>query len=313
MEVSLFLLENSKVMDFPYPYNEKIAPCGYHIKNRKCDNSLKKITNKSPAFIRFVPTGYLTTDDFLPDFGFEFGKGGKPFGWNRSINDRLKQRFNPSKQELETLIMFPPDSKSIYCNNPAPDNLCEPVSWSAKVGKGLFIVRLYIGDPKESFISDLEVNKKIFTKSMVIEKNKMEIVEKIVESINGFITISASCTENCDNSVNRISAIKITPFIYDDDLDVNPLKGPKETPTNCGKAFTGGRCISGPDVLHCIFNDPTIEAASFCTEDNILKAIPNNYACKDQIGHYKCVKKLYINEDECKLYCPTKCLAERCA
>lgn len=299
-------------MDFPYPSIDRIAPCGYHVSGRKCDSSLKRIVNKNPIFIRFVPKGYLSNDDFLSDFGYEFGKGGKPYGWNRDISHRIKQRRNPSKPEIETLVEYPPDPTSIYCNNSAPENLCEPVFWSAKVGKGLFIVRLYIGDPMEVVKSDIQVNKKIFTKGLLVEKNHLEIVEKIVESNNGYISVTANCTENCENSVNKISAIKISPFVYDDEDD-NPQGNKKEKPTACGKAFKGGRCDTGPNVLHCIFNDPTVSAALFCTEDKILKAIPNNYSCKDQIGHYKCVNKLYINEDECRQYCPSKCHGERCA
>ena len=298
-------------MDFPYPAKE-IAPCGYHVvvPGRKCDTSLKRVENKNPIFIRFVPKNYLSNDEYLADFGFEFGKGGKAFGWTKDISTRIKQRFGPSKPEIETLIEFPPAPTSDFCNNSAPENLCEPAVWSAKVGKGLFNVRLYIGDPKESFKSDLLVNKKVFTKSLIVEKNKMEIIENVIEDNNGYISISALCTENCEKSVNKLSAIKISPFLYDDD-GKNKMEG-KEIQSNCGKAFTGGRCNTGPNVLHCIFNDPTVEAAAYCSEDKILKAIPSSYSCKEQIGHYKCVNKMYISEDECKQFCPGKCQAERC-
>lgn len=298
-------------MDFPYPSPERIAPCGYHVSNRKCDSSLKRIINKTPVFIRFVPKRYLSNDEFLSDFGYEFGKGGKPYGWNRDISNRIKQRMNPSKTELETLVEFPPDPTSIYCNNTAPENLCEPVFWTAKVGKGLFIVRLYIGDPKESIKSDISINKKIFTKGLIVEKNKLEIVEKIVESVNGYLNVSANCTENCENSVNKLNAIKISPYLYDDELN-KPQDVNKEKLLSCGKSYKGGRCDTGPNVLHCIFNDPTVLSASFCSEDKILKAIPTNYTCKDQVGHYKCVNKIYINEEECKQYCPGPCHGERC-
>lgn len=306
-----FLTVNSKVMDFPYPSPDRIAPCGYHIKGRKCDTSLKKIISRTPVFIRFAPKGYLTTEDTLLDMGYEFGKEGKAYGWNKDISHRIKQRRHPSKVEIETLVEFSPDPTSIYCNNSAPENLCEPVIWSVKVGKGLFVVRLYLGDPKESFKSDLQINKKIFTKGLIVEKNHLEIVENIVESNNGYLTIAAVCTENCENSLNKLSAIKISPFLYDNELN-KPSEQTREKSTICGKAFKGGRCDTGPNVLHCIFNDPTVHSASFCSEDKILKAIPNNYSCKDQIGHYKCVNKIYINEDECKEYCPDKCHGERC-
>lgn len=268
--------------------------------------------NKKSIKFRFVPILYVTNDDYYPDFGYEYGYENKPYGWNKNVTDHIKQRPKPSKQELETLVEFSPDPRSRSCLSPSSEYLCEPIIWSVKIGEGLFKVKLFLGDPQSEFLSDLTVNNKIFTNGLSVSKNTMEIVEQIVESNKGFISIRASCKENCDDSMNRLNAVEITPYQIVDDSDGDNSEKSNEEASTCGQAFTKGRCEAGPDVLHCLFNDPGVHAASFCNVDKVLKAIPSNYVCKDQVGLFKCVKLSYNNQDECRTYCPVQCNSEVC-
>ena len=301
---------NSKVFNIPYPNKDRISPCGTYIKDRKCRDDQLSADNKS-IFVRFVPKDYQTVDtSFVSDYGEEYGTKEKSFGWNKDISKRIKQKRNIvlSSQELETFVELTPSENSLLCKSPSDEVLCEPINWFIKVGKGIFVVKLFIGDPVSDFKSNLVVNNKVFTNGEYIQKNKLFTVEKFVESINDFITISSKCTKNCEYNFDRLNAVKITAYEYYN----KEQKDLQEYSTQCGKAFKGGKCLYGPDVLHCIFNDPTVISASFCHGDKILKGISSDYFCKDQTGHYKCVRKSYINEDECKLYCPGKCTNEKC-
>lgn len=295
-----------------YPDVNHIAPCGTYLKNRKCDDSLnKKVKNK--VYIRFTPKDYKTNDDFIVDYGQEYGSDKKPYGWNKDISSNIKQRRNASKIVLETLVEFNPDPYSKHCLNPSPEKNCEPVKWYAKVGSGLFIVKLFIGDPNIGFKSDLKVNNKSFTKNKFIEKNKLEIVEEVVESIDDFIEVYADCQEDCEYSMNRLSAIEIIPYsFYKDSISEENVADNNEISLPCGIAYKGGRCDTGPNVLHCVYNDATVAGASFCNGEKILKSISSSYMCKEQIGHYKCVNKVYSNNEECNRFCPTKCKEEKC-
>ncbi len=302
---------NSKTFDIPYPNKERISPCGTYIKGRKCLDTELNNDNKS-IFIRFITKDYnIIENSFTADYGEEYGKNGKQWGWNRNVSKLIKQKSNIllSSPELETYIEFPPSESSILCNNPSNSLICEPINWFIKVGKGVFVVKLFIGDPQNEFKSNFIVNNKLFSNGELFEKNKLYTIEKHVEDINEFITITSQCSTDCDYNYGRLNAIKITTY----EVFNKELKDSKDDATPCGNGFKGGKCLFGPDVLHCIFNDPTVVSASYCHGDKVLKAIPNDYMCKDQIGHFKCVRKSYINEDECRLYCPSKCENEKCS
>ena len=47
----------------------------------------------------------------------------------------------------------------------------------------------------------------------VIKKGKLEMVEKNIESKEGFITITSICSTNCNFAMAKLNAIEILPLI----------------------------------------------------------------------------------------------------
>ena len=197
-----------------------------------------------------------------------------------------KQRLNPSDPLLETFIEFPPSAISRPCNKQRLDSLCEPVFWFVKSGKGRFKIKVYVGDPLKERKVDIKINNKVLVKNKIVEKNKLEMFEDIFESKKEFIELTSDCEDNCDKAISIVNAIEIIP--YDDNDDINKEKK-KEKETNCGSAFIGGRCDTGPDTSNCLFDDPSLPSAKFCNGEYALVSIPSDYSCRDQIGKYKCV------------------------
>lgn len=290
-----------------YPDESKIAPCGDHVKNRNCKGSRRNLKGNKPLKIRFMPSDYSEDGDYIPDNGKKFGETGKAFGWSRDMSSRMKQFNEASKEELHTYVEFFPSPKSKLCSSPGA--ICEKVKWSAKVGAGVYMVRLYVGDPENESKVDLMVNDKYLAENKIIKEDDLKIYEAIIESKNEFITIKSNCKVNCDKYVSKLNAVEISP--YEDEKNVKkPVS--KEKQLTCGHAFTGGRCDKGPDVTHCLFNDPSAEVAGNCTGSLVIMQIPKTYHCKNQVGKYKCVKKVYKNEEECRKFCVNNCKKSQC-
>ena len=304
---------NSTPISLPYPNPEKLAACGEKVKNRNCEGSLKKQTY-SPILIRFVPSDYqgeISKDDkgFLVDNGQLFGSNNKPFGWSVDMKDKIYKRTNFNKPLLETLVEFPPPPNSKACTKSRPENLCEPVYWKVKVGKGKFLVKIFIGDPKEEFLMNVKVNNKYFIKNKQIPKNTEVVYEESIEAKDEFIEISSDCEESCDYSKTKLNAVQISPILNEENMEKTKKQ---EKATSCGNSFTGGRCETGPDVLHCLFDSITNPFANLCNDSMVLVSIPQNYKCKEYVGQYKCVKKEYVDTGECKIFCPKECQLAKC-
>jgi len=139
---------------------------------------------------------------------------------------------------METLAHFPASPYSKYCKKDKPDMICDKVDWSVKAGLGQFVVKVSIGDPTINSKVDLSINDETVI-SAIIPKGKLREITKIVDSKNGFITLSSFCRSNCDYSMAKINAIEIVPFIKLptssklEDLNVNN----KEL---CGGSFENG-------------------------------------------------------------------------
>ncbi|MFM7859074.1 MAG: hypothetical protein ACKO96_45920, partial [Flammeovirgaceae bacterium] len=290
-----------------YPDESKIAPCGDHIKNRNCKGSRRNLNTKKPIKIRFMPSDYSEDGDHIADNGKKYGKTGKAFGWSRDMSSRMKQFNDASKPELNSYVEFYPSPKSKLCSKPGA--ICENVKWTAKVGAGLYFVRLYAGDPESDSKVDFTVNDKVFANNKKIKEDELKIYEAVVEAKNEFITVKSVCTIDCQETVTKLNAIEIIP--YDDEKQVKK-PATQELPTKCGHAFTGGRCEKGPDVSHCLFKDPSAEVAGNCTGSLVIMQIPKTYHCKNQVGKYKCVKKVYKNEEECRKFCVNNCKKAQC-
>jgi hypothetical protein len=304
--------ENSNSIELPYPNKERIHPCGQHLHRRDCKGSLKRLKTKVPILIRFVPADYQTNISergYLSDNGQLFGMNNKSYGWSLKMEKRIFTRSNTSHPYLETVLTFPPSINSKYCTKSRPDQMCEPVTWKVKAGKGKFLVKFFIGDAAEDRKIDLKINGKFFAKNKFVPKNTLEVIEEVVETKNEILELSSDCIEDCDNSISVINAIEIfPPEENDDSLTSNEMK----EKIVCGNSVEGGRCNKGTNVLHCIYDDPTTPSAKFCNGESALVSIPRDFKCRDQFGKYKCVSKIYSDSSECKLNCPKECEESKC-
>lgn len=248
---------------------------------------MKKLKEINPILIRFVPEGYNSADDFLSDFGEVIGQNNKAYGWSIPMKKNIKQRKNPSKPVLETLVEFPPPANSRACNKPNPETHCEPVTWKVKVGKGKFRIKIFVGDPQKDSRVNIKINNKYIAYNKFISRNTMEIFEDILFSKEKLFELSADCLEDCENARTKINAIEIIPF----DGNSNKLKQKKpQKKIPCGSGLEGGECDTGPNVLHCLFNSPSVPSAQACNVDKTLVSIKTGDKCPEQIGKFKCVK-----------------------
>ena len=257
--IILYFIESDPEAENQYPDLERINPCGKHLKDRNCKGSLKKMTDFKPIKFRFVPTDYQNPGIFVPDSGQTMEQSGKPFGkylyqfilfsitylifnlnsigWSKDMTKRMFLRANPSKPEIETHVEFPPSPISRFCNKPAPDSICETVTWSVLVGEGSYKVKVFAGDPQNDTRLDLTVNDKIIIRNKKIPKNTMLLHEEKLESKNGLLTFMSECHEDCNEAVSQISAIEIFPN-DDNNEPIEEKTTEKEFP--CGIAYKGG-------------------------------------------------------------------------
>ena len=298
---------NGDPITINYPDESKILPCGDNVKNRNCKGSRRNLNKKKPIKFRFMPPDYTEDGDYLADNGKKYGASGKAFGWSRDMSTQLRQYNEASKQELHSLVEFLPSPKSKLCSKPGVR--CENVNWSVKVGAGVFFVRLYVGDPQTQSKVDLMVNDKFLAKNKKIGENELKVFEGVVEAKNEFIIIKSNCKEDCDTTVSKLNAVEIMPY---ENKPKNSTKKTQEKQTSCGHAYTGGRCDNGPDVTNCLFDDPSKKVAGNCTGSLVIMQIPNTYQCKDQIGKYKCVMKVYKSDEDCKKFCVNNCKKSQC-
>ena len=287
-----------------YPDKSSIMACGSKISNRVCHGSALATDLVKPIKIKFEPADFPRKTQFLIDSGLTFGKSGKSYGWDRDMSNRMRARAKASDPILETLVEFPPDQNSKFCNAEKPEVVCDKANWSAKVGFGKYSVKLYIGDPLANTRVDLTVNDVPFIKQTTIEKGKLEVFEGVFDSVNEYITIGTKCLSDCEYSMVKLNMIEISP--YKEKTDEKPEPTPAiEDP--CGNAQQGGKCDTGPDVTHCLFDDPTSDSTKYCSGNNIMLQVPANYKCVSQRSKFKCVLRKYENQNSCLVYCPFTC------
>jgi len=192
-----------------YPDSSKIAPCGDFVKNRDCKSSRRGLNKAKPIKVRFMPPDYSEDGDYVPDNGKKYGETGKAYGWSRDMSANMKQYNEATKQELHSLVEFLPSTKSKACQVPGAN--CENANWSAKVGAGLFFVRLYVGDPNGKTKVDLMVNDKFLAKGNV-EEDDLKVFEGVIESKNGFLIVTQNCLDKCDEGPSKLNAIEFMPY-----------------------------------------------------------------------------------------------------
>lgn len=296
--------EGMPEMEIMYPNSYKIKPCGEKVKDRDCKGSRKTVNKDKPYIIKFAPPTYKTPGDYVVDKGEVFGKSGQPYGWSKDMSSRMRVRTGFSKPEMETLVEFSPSPKSKFCNKPNPDVLCDNITWSVKVGHGKFNVKIYVGDPKANTRIDLKVNDDYIVKDRTLGSGNLEIFEGAYDSVNEYITVSSVCLSNCEYAMSKMNMIELFPFKNEERKEPEPT--PERTDP-CGNALQGGRCDTGPDVSHCVFDDPADDAAKFCTGELLLVQVSNQYRCPTQRDKFKCVKKKYNDQGQCLDFCPGKC------
>jgi len=300
---------NSQPLTANYPNKSQILSCGSKIIGRLCQGSSVNSDNEESIKIKFEPESYPRKTPYLIDSGLPFGKSGKSYGWDRDMSNRVKTRGKSSDPVLETLIEFPPDQSSKFCNTDKPEVVCDKANWSAKVGFGKFKVKLYIGDLMANSRIDITVNGVPFVKQTTIEKGKLETYEGVFDSVNEFITIGAKCILDCVYSMSKLNMIEISPNKDKQEQKVEPTPVVEDP---CGNAQYGGRCDTGPDVINCLFDDPAVEAAKFCSGNAIMLQVPESYKCATQRNKFKCVLRKYENQNACLQNCPFDCTNATC-
>jgi hypothetical protein len=300
-------------VQLPYPNKKKIKPCGDFVRNRDCEGSRSSGNTAKPIKIKFAPDTYTTAGEYQIDKGEIFGKSGKPYGWSKDMTNRMRQRYGASKPEIETLVEFPPSPKSKFCSKPSPDVICESITWAVKVGHGRFNVKLYIGDPTSNSRVDLKVNDQFIVKGKTVTKNNMEVFEGAYDSANQYLTISSDCQEDCEYAMSKISMVELYPFVEQDQEKKNEPEPEPEKADPCGNATTGGKCDTGPDVTHCLFDDASSDSAKYCTGQLMMLQVSKTYKCQSQREKYKCIKRQYKDQAECLNWCPGTCEKAACS
>lgn len=296
-----------------FPDKKKITECGTHLPQRDCQGSKFNSNNTTktlPITIRFAPKNYNKAGPYMIDSGDIFGKTGLPFGWSRDMSNRMRMRTGASQSALETLVEFPPDQKSKFCNKAIPDTNCDKVTWSIKVGHGKFNVKLSIGDSQGNSRVDLSINNKPFVDNATIEKGNLQTFEGDFNSINEMLTISSKCKNDCEYAMAKLNQIEIAPY-KNPEADI-----PEPTPTvedPCGNAETGGKCDIGPDILNCLYDDPLVDVAKYCNGNSLMVQVPSDYKCPTQRNKYKCVLRKFETQAECLNYCPLTCTSGLCS
>lgn len=296
------------IVNFPSP---RILPCGTKISKRMCVGSVINQNNDIPITIKFEPLGYPRKTQHLIDSGLTFGKNGKSYGWDRDMSSNLKNRGKSTDPILETFVEFPPDPKSKFCNTERPEIVCDKASWSAKVGFGKFNIKVYVGDPMANTRVDLMVNGFPLVKQTTVEKGKLEVFEGVFDSINEFISLSSKCLSDCEYSMAKLNMISISPY-KDQKVESFAVEKKPVIQDPCGNALTGGKCETGPDVTHCLYEDISVDATKYCSGNSIMIQIPSNYKCVSQRNKFKCVLRKYESQSACVTYCPNNCLHNEC-
>jgi hypothetical protein len=303
---------DSESFTLDYPNKNQINTCGAKITKRVCTGSAINSESEAPITIKFQPANYRKKTKFLVDSGSPFGKAGKSYGWDRDMSNRLRARVVKSNDSiLETFVEFPPDENSKFCNSQKPEVVCDKANWSAKVGFGKFKVKLYIGDPITNTRVDLAINGIPIAKQTTIEKGKIEVFEGVFDSVNEFITIGTKCLADCDYSMAKLNMVEISPYKEDKNKkEIKELSAVVEDP--CGNAQFGGKCDVGPDVINCLFDDPMVESAKFCSGNSFMVQIPPKYRCASQQNKFKCVLRKFEDQSACLKYCPFNCTKGIC-
>lgn len=296
-----------------FPDKKKISECGTHLPQRNCNGSKLNSNNTAkilPIIIRFAPKNYNKQGPYIIDSGEIFGKMGYPFGWSRDMSNRLRMNQGTNQLPIDTLIEFPPDQKSKFCNKSIPDTNCDKATWSIKVGHGKFRVKVYVGDIRGNSRIDISINNKPLVEGLIIEKNNLQTFEGEFSSINEMLTVSSMCKNDCEFAMTKINQIEISPY-KNRETEVPEPSPIVEDP--CGNAISGGKCDTGTDILNCLYDHPLYEVGKYCNGNSFMVHVPADYKCPTQRNKYKCVTRKFQTQRLCLHYCPLTCINGLCS
>jgi hypothetical protein len=305
--------EGSAKYILSFPDRRKIKECGSHLKSRDCSGSIFNLgnsKNSAPVVIKFAPNSYRKSGPYLLDFGEVFGTNGHAYGWSRNMESRMRVRADATDDILDTLVEFPPDKESKFCNKAIPDMDCDKVEWSIKTGHGKFNVKMFIGDTNGNSRIELSVNGKPFIKDVTLEKKNLQTFEGDFVAVNQMITVTSNCRNDCEYAMAKLNMIKISQFNAEDDKLPEPTPRKEDT---CGNAESGGRCDTGPDIINCLYDDPLVDVLKYCSGNSFMVQVPDTYKCATQRNRFKCVIRKFEDNKECLKYCPLSCSKGICS
>jgi len=319
-----------------YPDSSKVQPCGEHILNRSCEFSTTHDTDKKVIRIKFAPANAVIkkTDAFI-DSGKVFGSDNNPFGWSEDMTERVVVRVsnkatsnNNENYNLSSLVEFPISPKSAICKESSVITskplFCKEVTYIFKSGQGNFEVKLHVGDPLNETRADFRVNNVTFARNKYIGQGDYEVLTKDVSSHGDYLTVYSECMDNCDFQMSRLNMIEISKISDDPDLKelprslnnkniLNSLSNLPESLVDeyvnesCSNSYDGKRCLTGPEVVNCIYSDLMNPAAMMCSGKKALVRFPDNFHCINLRKKFKCVLKEYSSQSECLVFCPVDC------
>jgi hypothetical protein len=295
-----------KDIEITYPSkNSLIMPCGSNetTKNRDCIGSRKNPNVNRPVTISFIQADRAGKPLIKPlpgelvDFGESFGKvKNQAYGWNKDMTGQVKL----IDAKTSWAIFNAWHTSDLCQSKPAPN--CDPVEWRVKAGFGSYIVKIWVGSPKEEVRGDIRVNDVVVV-SGTVDAGQTKVFEQKVESIDQYLVFTTFCETNCSKHQSKMNKVEISPFKDVEDIkreDQNKVTGPKAKV--CG-GWSGGECDKvGGDPLHCVYTDMQT-ATPYCGQNNAYKIVSLTPTCPSGVV---CVKIQYSNSTECQTNCPGK-------
>lgn len=102
-------------VDVQWPSLLEVDFCGEKITDRECDKQSKKPTDSQVFNAKICFTAFKECPgDYKPDNGKVKGPNGDlVYGWGRDMTANTRDRSNQADPLLKSLILFPPDPKSV--------------------------------------------------------------------------------------------------------------------------------------------------------------------------------------------------------
>lgn len=312
-------IDNNGQSSITLAKNKNVYPCGLKIKGRNCaSNSIS--TKKNSIKIRFVTEDYIGNGNFERDTGKTFGYGGKPFGWNMVMTNKIVKSNVPGPISnendhniIETYAKFYPDKKSKHCRSKI--NNCPKSSYTIRTGAGIYKVKVYSLLSSHTQLN-LQFNGEPVARNKEVRPNELVIVEGTVDTngTGGDILITSNCLEeDCEYSFAKINMIVVSKSNLAEakqEDEPNNGNGPNLNDI-CNKFKSGSQCDDNREgnVFNCLFENQFNKGSQSCGGGKFfLTKLPNDYKrCPQASNKYLCTASQFNSSSECNLNCPGKC------